>query len=372
MRVLWVFDHLSPQLKRVATLLADRPGLTLEVMCRWDGPPPLDPSRIPLTQLRCRHKLDLAARRAIRSQIARRGYDLVQTYTSRNLANVIGACRGLRDAPRIVGYRGAISRLRLFDPANWITFWHPSVSKIVCASRAVRQALLDSGIPNDKLAPVVEGCDGDSLRMRNRESLTEFGVVGGIANMRPVKGMDLLLKAAVQLADLTNVYFLLIGEVMDSQVTELARDPRISNRVRLGGRIPDAGRFANLFDVYAAPSRMEGLGMSVIEAMSQRVCPIVSNVGGLPELVEHETNGLIVPKEDAPALADAVRRLHDDSPLRRCLADAAYQRANDEFSIEAWTRRLYAVYAELTGGTMDPQGSLHEPVTWQRGVKLAA
>ncbi|HUG68283.1 MAG TPA: glycosyltransferase family 4 protein [Pirellulaceae bacterium] len=351
MRVLWVFDFLSEQVRRVATLLADRPGISLDVMCRWSEEPPLDSSLMPLTHLHCRNKVDFAARSRIRSQIQSGSYDIVHAYTSKNLASVIGACRGLRQAPKIVGYRGTVNRLRLLDPANWITFWHPRVAKILCVCRATENALAASGIPPSKLATVLEGCAPDSLCTPPRSARSEFDipedafVVGLVANMRPVKRIDLLLEAAIQLEHLRNVYWLLVGPVNDGRIETLAADRRIADRVRLTGARPGAGRLAGLFDVYASPSQMEGLSMSVMEAMAQRVCPLVSNAGGLPELVEHEVSGLVVPTENTEAIAHSICRLHDNAAFRQQLADAAYERAISEFSIEAWTERLAQVYA---------------------------
>ena len=95
--------------------------------------------------------------------------------------------------------------------------------------------------------------------------------------------------------------------------------------------------------------------MSIMEAMAQRVCPVVSNAGGLPEQVQDETNGLVVPTENVEAIADAIRRLHDDQPLRQRFADAAYDRAIREFSIEAWTTRLSKVYSDVCSDEIQAQ-----------------
>lgn len=358
MRVLWVFDHLSAQIRDVANLLADRHDVSLEVMCRWDDEPPLDSSRIPLTHLHCRHKLDFNARKRIRSQIQCGGYDIVHAYTSKNLANAIGACRKLQEVPNIVGYRGTVNRLHLLDPANWMTFWHPSVTKIICVSHATKRALHASGIPQSKLVPVWEGCDPARRCTQRRSTRSEFGipedafVVGLVANMRPVKGIDLLLRAALRLEPLRDIYWLLIGEVSDPRIEALARDPRIADRVRLTGPRPGGGHLSGLFDVYASPSRMEGFGMSVVEAMALRVCPLVSNVGGLPELVEHEVNGLVVPNEDVETIANSIHRLHDNVALRQQLAEAAYERATTDFSIGAWAGRLTQAYTDICADAM--------------------
>ncbi len=352
MRVLWIFDYLAPAWQQVADRLAKTPDISLEIMARYDTPPPLSAS-IPLSPLTCRHKVDFRARKAIRQKLRSGEFDIAHAYTSRNLASLIGGCRGLHRSPQIVGYRGAISRLRRLDPSNWITFWHPAVSKITCVSQATERALLASGISPSKLVSVNEGCDATGLRKADPADVSDFGipagafVVGTVANMRPVKGIDLLLEAALELADLPNIYWLLIGGVSDPKVSELARDPRIADRVCLAGRREYGRRYAELFDVFASPSRMEGFGIAVLEAMVQRVCPIVTNVGGLTELIRDQRDGLVVPPEDPAALANAIRRLYHDAALRQRLADSAYLRSMNEFSIAAWTARLVDVYRDL-------------------------
>lgn len=355
MRVLWVFDNLVPAWLQVADGLAQMPDLSLEIMAPYDEPPQFS-ARIPLTPLKCRSKIDFKAQRKIRQKLDSGEFDVAHAYTSRNLATLIGACRGLRRKPKIVGYRGAISRLRTLDPANWMTFWHPAVDKITCVSQASERALRASGVPQSKLVAVVEGCDPDSLRKADPADKEAFDippgafVVGAVANMRPVKGIDLLLQAALQLTDLPNLYWLLIGDVSDPRITTLAADARISDRVRLAGRRAYGRRYAELFDLFASPSRMEGFGIAVLEAMVQKVCPLVSNVGGLTELIRHEQDGLVVPPEDPTAIAGAIRRLYHDSELRRRLANSAYQRSASEFSITAWTQRIEHVYRDLLAG----------------------
>ncbi len=355
MRVLWVYDGLSAHHVKLANCLARRSDMSLEVICRWQGQPPLDRSLIPLTNLTCRSKVDFAARKTIHTRLQTGRFDVVSTYTSRCLANVLGACRGVRNPPRIIGYRGTTNRLHTLDPANWITFWHPRLSKIVCVCHATNAALQQSGLLGSKMTTVWEGCCLDKNQALPHSARAEFDipvdafVVGLVANMRPVKGVDLLLQAAMQLADLSNVYWLLIGEVRDPRIHELARDPRISNRVRLPGPRSHGGQYASLFDVYASPSRMEGMPMSIMEAMTHAACPVTTDVGGCTELVRDQQDGLVVPPEDPTAIAKAIRFLHDSPQRRLALAESAQHRATTVFSVEAWAERLHAVYTDACG-----------------------
>ena len=200
-----------------------------------------------------------------------------------------------------------------------------------------------------------EGCDADVFQTPPRKLLNEFGipddafVVGTVANMRPVKGVDLMLRAAGELADQRDVYWLLVGDVRDPRIPQLAADPRIAPRVRLIGAQPKGGRFTSLMDVYVAPSRSEGLSMGIMEAMAQGVCPVVTNVGGSPELVRDDIDGIVIPPENSAAIAQAIRLLYTDRPRREQFARSANRRAREEFSIAKWTDRLYECYAHVLG-----------------------
>jgi glycosyltransferase involved in cell wall biosynthesis len=173
-------------------------------------------------------------------------------------------------------------------------------------------------------------------------------VVATAANMRPVKGADVLMQAALACADLADVYFVLMGRVHDRRVTRLAADPR-ATRVHLAGFIPDAGRLVSAADVFVMPSRAEALSVALLEAMTQGVCPVVSDAGGMKEAVRNGQDGLVFPSGDAAALADAIRALHADATLRRRLGASAQQRVAREFSGAAVAERLAEMYLWVVG-----------------------
>ena len=90
-------------------------------------------------------------------------------------------------------------------------------------------------------------------------------------------------------------------------------------------------------------------GVLVIEAMAQRVPPIVTHVGGMPELVVDRRSGLVVPPRDPDALAAAIRELAHAPEWRAQLGDAARRRIVEAFDVEETVRRTLDLYLELTG-----------------------
>ncbi len=353
MRVLWVFGTLSPQMVGLATLVESQSDIELRIIS--GTPLPAEISRLAGPRVSCRNKIDFRAQQQIREYLKSEPCDVAHAYSGRNMANLAGACWGLRQTPQLIGYRGIVDRLSRLDVGTWLTFWNRRFDRIHCVCRATQAALADSGIPAAKLATVWEGCNPQLLIARPRELLAEFGipadafVIGTVANARPVKGIDIMLRSAIELSSEIEIYWLVVGSIIDPQVARLARDPRLKGRAKLIGPQVSGGGFCGLMDIYVAPSRKEGLSMGIMEAMSQGVCPIVSNVGGNPELIRHEVDGIVIPAEDPQALSQAVRELWLNPDTRARYADSAQRRASEVFSIEAWGARLINSYRELVG-----------------------
>jgi len=172
-------------------------------------------------------------------------------------------------------------------------------------------------------------------------------VVGTVAAIRRVKGTDLLLEAAIECADLDDTYWLLIGPVRDRKVSRLAKDRRIRDRVRRLGYRPDAPSLISGADLFVMPSRREALCRALLEAMAQGVCPVVSDAGGMKEVVRNGVDGLIVPRGDVGALARAVRDLHADRELVRAFSDSARQRVIEDFNPARVAERTMELYRRV-------------------------
>jgi glycosyltransferase involved in cell wall biosynthesis len=158
-----------------------------------------------------------------------------------------------------------------------------------------------------------------------------------------VKGQTYLVEACRLLAEEgICVDCTLIGEGRDRRALERQiADAGLDGRITLAGRRTRA-EVAELLlsaDVLVAPSvptrkgKREGIPVALMEAMSGGVAVVASDISGIPELVENEATGLLVPPRDAPALADALRRLHDDLSLRRRLGLAGREKVVREFDV---------------------------------------
>jgi glycosyltransferase involved in cell wall biosynthesis len=295
-------------------------------------------------------KLSLRGVQAVREAIRRTQADVVHAFMSRSLAHATLAAATLRkNPPRIVSFRGILATPHVWDPVQWITYRCPLVAAHACESEAVREAMIASGVDAARCG-VVYNCVARTLKPVGRSEARRTWdvpknafVIATVANVRPVKGIDLLLRAALECVDLPNVYFVVMGKVCDRRVAKLAADPRIARRVRLTGLLKNAADLVAGADLFVMPSRSEGLCRALLEAMSHGLCPVVSDAGGMKEVVRHGQDGLVFPRGNVPALAAALQRLHGDRGLLAALGQSAQRRMND-FTPAAMAERLAGLY----------------------------
>jgi glycosyltransferase involved in cell wall biosynthesis len=141
----------------------------------------------------------------------------------------------------------------------------------------------------------------------------------------------------------------LAGDGEHERARETARDLGVAGSVTVHDWLsPDdvAALLADA-DVLALPSENEGQPMVVLEAMSRGLAVLATHVGGIPELVTHDVEGLLVPPHDVPALADALGVLLADAARRRALGDAALARARAEFAADVLAARIEELYHDV-------------------------
>ena len=178
---------------------------------------------------------------------------------------------------------------------------------------------------------------------------TVVGII--VARIDGLKGHDGLLRALALLpADTAGRLTVLVAGdgVRRAEVEALARELNLGpDRVQFLGSRSDIPDLLGAADFFVLPSLTEGLPLSVLEAMAQRLPVIATPVGGIPELVENHQHGLLVPVGDAAALADAVTLLARDPATRQALGRRGQERVEREFSFDAMLSRYDELYQNL-------------------------
>jgi len=215
------------------------------------------------------------------------------------------------------------------------------------------------GIPVKKITRICNGVDTELFYPREGQrempencplQLENKLLIGTVGRMHGVKDQLTLVKAYILACQESAVFadkarLALIG---DGPLRELAvnllEKHGLAENVWLPGACHNIPQIMRSFDVFVLPSKAEGISNTILEAMATGLSVIATRVGGNPELVVDETTGLLVEKENAPAMAMALQALIDDNAKRRQFAQAALQRARREFSIDSMVARYQAVY----------------------------
>ncbi len=177
-----------------------------------------------------------------------------------------------------------------------------------------------------------------------------------IGQLTPRKGYDLLVRALPQVVERypTAIVQIVSGlNTADREAMEaMAGEAGVAERIEFLGRVDDA-RLVELFrdaDMYVTPTRYEGFGLTLLEAMAAG-CPVVSTaIPVVDEIIEHGQNGWLTPYNDPDGLAQGILRLLDDPALRRRLATAGARTVKEQFDGSKIVRQFEQVYEQVVAG----------------------
>jgi glycosyltransferase involved in cell wall biosynthesis len=210
--------------------------------------------------------------------------------------------------------------------------------------RASRVDVIHTGIELEHFRPG-EGRD---------EARSELGfgpddlVVGTVSRLDDErKGNRYFVEMAAHIAStLPRAQFLIVGRgVLQQELEAQARTLGVRDRIVFAGWRPDVARMLAAMDVFVMPSLFEGGPTTVLEAMAMAKPSVASNVGMVPEVMEHGRTGLIVAPGDSTALADEVTTLLTNIDLCSDIGEQARKKALADFSIDRMVDRYLAVFA---------------------------
>jgi glycosyltransferase involved in cell wall biosynthesis len=233
-----------------------------------------------------------------------------------------------------------------------------SLDWLVTCTASGHAHLRDLSVERKKVSLVYHGLDFTRFPappVKTNVTRTEILSVGRLV---PKKGYPTLLAALAQLPPACDWHLTHIGGgPLDGELKTLAQKLGIAARIDWLGALPQervlaAYRAADIFVLaaqVAADGDRDGLPNVLMEAQSQRLAAVATNISGIPELIiDHET-GLLVPPEDAGALAAALRRLIEDPALRQRLAEAGFTRVRGHFAMDAGINDLERRFREDLG-----------------------
>ena len=251
------------------------------------------------------------------------------------------------------------SRVRSGDDQALLGDLTPHMDRLIAVSRSIERKLQHEGRDVIPIELIYNGVD--LQRYDHQEPCCtlpdEYGmepgsqIVGVVARLEPEKGHPTLFDAwPLVLRAVPDSYLLVVGEGSRRDALEAqARELRIAHRVVFTGRRDDVPAVTAALDVAVLPSYREAQGLTILEAMALSRPVVASDVGGIPEMIQDGTTGLLVPPHDPEALAAAIIRLLTDHPLADTLGRAGHDLVHDRFCIELMVRAVEAIYDEGAG-----------------------
>ncbi len=327
---------------------------------------------IPSALIPVRRRLDLGAVRRLRAELKRRGADLLHCHATK--PSVLGylATRGtgVRLVTTIHGWGDRSGLSPLYDHVLYRML--PLFDGVVNVSSSESERLVQKGIDPglvcvirnagpDRYGDLAEGPlqeIGAARKRGRRDPLSKrFGIphdrvrVAAVGRLSTEKGLDLLLQAIRRLRQPERLACLIMGSGRsETALKSLADKLGLGDAVTFTGFVSDVDDLYPFIDVVAMPSHREGLPITLIEASFAGRAILATTVGGIPELIEHGTSGLLVQPGDVEALAYGLDRLVLDPELRASLGRGARRRALEHFGLDRWAREHVDYYEEISTG----------------------
>jgi glycosyltransferase involved in cell wall biosynthesis len=282
--------------------------------------------------------------------------DVVHTHASlsaRIAAKLYGKCGAVHTRHCAFDVRRSLTVF----PLRWILgLMNNSLSDVIVAiSPAARDNLTDMGTSPGKIVTMLNGvepasalADAEKDEIRRKYGVREGEFVCAIiARLEPYKGHEYVLEAAKLLCDLPIRIIIAGTGSAESELKERSRALGLESCV-FTGFVPEIWEIENIADIQLNASYgTETSSLSLLEGMSLGTPAVVSDFGGNPCLVTSGENGIVVPRRNGSALAEAIRRLYYDAAERARMSRRAREIYLSEFTAEIMAKNINDIYRRL-------------------------
>lgn len=288
----------------------------------------------------------------LRHIISREKIDIVHTH-----ASLAGRIAGKLSGCKVVMTRHGLSNSNNGPVKRFITkvISRLSTDRIIAISRAVKINLIDSGVPANMITTIYNGIDlskFENVKGTLREELSlapDIPIVGIVARLVPEKGYEYAINAFYQVLKVfPSALLVIIGEgPLRESLKEMCVRLGIENNVVFMGYRQDVENLVADFDVFVLPSVSEGLGLALLEAMALGKPAVATEIGGIPEVIKHGVNGILVPAGNDKYLAEGIIKVLSDKNQAKMLGREAQKTVFQKFSSKTMIENTEEVYLEI-------------------------
>ena len=224
----------------------------------------------------------------------------------------------------------------------------------IAVSNDLKRFLVKHGVPSKRITVVHNGivpCNKITAHEKKilRKNLgigCDEKIIGTIGRMVAVKDHITFINGAkLVLERLPKVKFMIVGDgPLKEKLEQYVRDLGISSRFYFTGFREDATDLLQLFDIFVLTSLHEGIPLALLEAMSLGKPVVATTVGGIPEVIKDNVDGILIPSGDSKDIAESCIRIFNDDTLRNCLSKKAQHQVQEKFILNAMVKNTFDVY----------------------------
>lgn len=334
-------------------------GVDISVICNPTGRyyDRLKNSQVSVIDLILDKRISFSGIKKLTSIFKQQQYDIVYCFNNRAISNALLA--GHTKNSTFITYRGVSGNVSFLSPTSWMAHLSPRVKHVVCVSNSVRSYFLSLGFLGWRLNPekpltIYKGHDL-AWYQEPPADLAEFDipanafVVAFAGRNRPNKGLKYVVESAKYLPADSELHYLLMGDLEnDKALQQLIHESPLKKNIHLTGFRNDVPSISGACSTFIMPSVFkEGFSRAVIEAMAYGTPPIVTNIGGNPELVVNNESGIIIEPKNSKAIADAIMQLFNNPDSTKTLGTNAKNRIGQEFTTAKTVAKTKELFEEL-------------------------
>lgn len=276
--------------------------------------------------------------------IKKNSYDVVNTHSGHD--SLLGGLAGrLAKKPLVVRTRHLALAITSLATYKWIPH------KVVTVSKWVEDYLISVGVSPENVKTIYTGIEAapkiENPSLRKELNLADDDILAvTVAILRYEKGHKNLIDAAIPLFEkYPKLHFIFAGdgpifEELKNYISEL----NLTERIHLLGLRKDIPNVLQSCDFFALATWQEALGTSFIEAMNSGLAVIGTAVDGVPEVIQNEKNGILVPSKNPDALRNALERLIVDANLRKQMGKVGKEITQTKFSVTKMAEEMESFY----------------------------
>ena len=247
----------------------------------------------------------------------------------------------------------------IHETEAWLTY--EAWKAICCSNYMVQHVRWAFGLPPDKMIMIPNGVNPDAYTAIKKNELTQFRskfalpeekIVLFVGRLVYEKGVHVLVNATPKILEKTNAKIIIVGNgYMKEQLSGIVKGMGISQKVLFTGFVDDETlrRLQTCADVSVVPSLFEPFGIVALEAMAAKSPVVVSDAGGLAEIVEHDVDGVKVYPGNPDSLAWGITKVLTDETYANNLRNNAYKKIHEKYNWDKIAQQTMSAYKTVLG-----------------------